>query len=371
MPWTGSERSQAAAPLLKDGRFRNPTSAVELAKMPLTRPLTPADLDPILLPVLLARLGLGLRFCGTLHLEREGEKPIRVPMDEGEAQVTSSERTVLLTAFHWDGGTFRLKERMEQASDKAGSFRMLPIIIEGLRNVMRAYDTDEMTKALGDKLGQAPYIPPRQLRYVGVLGLSPLETRLIRFGIDGKRSAYELIEHGGIGKRTAAGVLLLMSVLDMMKWQKAEEKKKQSIADELKERAADIPNQDMFQWLSIHWTASREDIETAYQKLVKELSPGTYSAQVAPEACRKILEKAEEARDYLVDDRNRVAYRMKTHPDHDYDSIAEFLQQKARAVSMHADTRPLDKVQRQLGEIQTTRKKMGRKRRITKFPDSE
>ncbi len=371
MPWmsTGKGSSKAVAPLLSKGKFKNPMTAVELANMPLTRPLTEADMNPIMFPVLLARVGLGVRLSGTLTFKSEDKKPLVIPLDEGEAQITAGERTVLLQIFGWEGGTFTFDEKMETPTDKAGSVRMLPLVIEGLRTVMRNFSTDDMAVAMGERMKMAPFIPPRQLRYVGVLGLSPMESRLVRFGLDGKQSALEIVEHGGVGKRTTLGVMILMTVLDLLKWTEAEEKKELTIAEELDLRVRELKDQDMFEHLSVHWTAGTEDVEKAYQKLQKELGPGSYRSSVATEACRKILEKAKVAHDYLINERQRVAYRLKTHPDHDYDSIAEFLAQKAKAVSMHDDVRPLDGVKRQLDEIQKARKSMGGRKAKFKFPD--
>lgn len=371
MPWmsSGNAASKAAAPLLSKGRFTNPKTAVELANMPLTRPLTKADMDPIMFPVLLARAGLGVRLTGTLTFEAEGKKPLVIPLDEGEAQITAGERTVLLQIFGWKGGTFSFKDKMATPTDKHGSVRMLPLVIEGLRTVMRNFSTDDMGIALGKRMQQAPFIPARQLRYVGVLGLSPMESRLVRFGLDGKQSADEIVEHGGTGKRTTLGVLILMTVLDLLKWTKAEERKELTIAEELELRSSELKDQDMFEHLSVHWTAGTSDIEKAYRKMTKELGPGSYRSNVASEACKKILEKAKIAYEYLLDERSRVAYRLKTHPDHDYDSIAEFLKQKAKAVSMHDDSRPLESVERQLSEIQKARKSMGGRKTKFKLPE--
>jgi hypothetical protein len=363
MPWSSSGRAAApaAAAMLQKGRFTNPNSAIEMVKMPLTRALTQADMDPIMLPVLLTRIGLGLRLSGTLTINAADQKPLVIPLDEGEAQFLPSERTVLLQCFHETSGTYGFSDTMAKPHDKHGSYRMLPLVIEGLRNIMRGFQTEDLAEAMSGKIKLAPYIPPRQLRYIGVLGLSPLEARLVRFGLDGKQSAFELVEHGGVGKRTSLGVLILMSVLDMLKWNEAEEKKQQSIAEELQERAAGLPKADLFQCLLVHWTAGREDIDAAYQKMCKDMGEGSYQRMVAPEACKKLLEKGKEAYEYLRDDNNRLAYRLKTHPDHDYDSIADLLHQKAQSVAMHADTRPLESVERQLGEVQATRKGLGKK----------
>ena len=337
---------------MNEGRIRNPSTPAELLAVPLARPIRQADLDPIALPLLLL-LTSNARRSGTLTLCMDGAPPLEIPFVSGRAFLAAAEARTLVNAFANLTGTFTFLVGEPEASGRRLEQRMAPLVVEGLRRLMRPFAPEAMAAALGERMERAPALRPAQQQAAGRLGLTDVERRLVNFAFNGRTAARSAVELGG-ARHTTLALLLLLALYDLVEWRAASTTTQPSLRLQLDERARQLEAVNYFQVLGVHWSALEDEIGAAYKKLQEELSPGTPVFDVAPDACRRMLARASEAYACLHDAQRRAAYRRHAYPQMDFDAAEDLVERKRRAVSLRDDGK------RELKRLDRTRQEISR-----------
>jgi actin-like ATPase involved in cell morphogenesis len=321
--------SMSLGPTLGDhpvGELARPADAAALLALPMLRLLSPADVDPVALPVLLVRLAGVRSVTGLLTLE-SGARSITLPIVAGRAHLGKAEHAAVLGAFAWPSGTYSFVE-MPLPGEHRPPVTLLELTCEGLRAMLRGFSAEELEAALGDQLDLAPHAIEQRKPLLPRLGLSGTESRLVEHGFDATTTGRELAAHGGAGRHTTYAVLVLLSMFGMLGWKPAEERETETLAAELEKRASRMAFQNHFEALGVHWSATTPDIEKAYRAVVAELAPGSKAAAAAPAACERMRARAEEAHRVLADPTTRTAHRAEAYPL-DFDSITDLAERRA------------------------------------------
>jgi hypothetical protein len=346
---------------LNEGRIRNPSTPAELLTVPLARPIRQSDLDPIALPLLLL-LTSNARRSGTLTLRMEGSSPLQIAFVSGRALLSASEARALTEVFPSFAGTFTFTVGEPETTGRRLEQRMAPIVFEGLRRMTRAFDPDAIVAALGDRFERAPVLRPTQQQAAARLGLTDVERRLVNFAFNGRSAASSVVEHGG-AQHTALGLLLLLSLYDLVEWRAPSMTTQPSLRVQMEERARRIEQANYFQALGVHWSALEDEIHAAHAKIREELSPGQPVFEIAPDACRRMLALADEAYACLSDARRRGAYRRQAYPDVDFEAAEDLVDRKRRAVSLRDDGKQevqrLDRTQKEISRSKGKPKTLG------------
>lgn len=341
---------------LNEGRIRNPPTPAELLAMPLARPIRQADLDPIALPLLLL-LTSNARRSGTLTLCMDGAPPLDIPFLSGRAFLAATESRALVDAFANFTGTFRFVVGEPENSGRRLEQRMAPLVVEGLRRLMRPFDPSAMAQALGERMDRAPALRPVQQQAAARLGLTDVERRMVSFAFNGRTSARSAVELGG-ARHTTLALLLLLTLYDLVEWRAASTTTQPSLRIQLDERARQMEAANYFQVLGVHWSALEDEISAAHKKLQDELAPGTPVFDVAPDACRRMLTRVDEAYACLHDAQRRGAYRRHAYPEMDFEAAEDLVERKRRAVSLRDDgKRELKRLDRTRQEISRSKSK--------------
>jgi hypothetical protein len=234
---------------------------------------------------------------------------------------------------------------------------MTTLTIEGLRSVIRTYDYDDIVESLGSKCDRAPFLSPKAALAVRRIVSSTMENRVVQSSFDGARSLRIVLAQAGSLRRTTLQLALLFFLLELLEFREVEAEE-QDLAQELEERARRMATANHFEALSLHWSATDEEVERAYQKITEELATSRAAFRAAPEACKAMHKRVREAYEVLRVETRRKRYRREAYPDLDYDAVKDFLEKKAQALGLREDRRPLRNVEKTLRDIeQSTRKK--------------
>ncbi|MBI4700308.1 MAG: Hsp70 family protein [Deltaproteobacteria bacterium] len=345
--WAGvppAPRSQPSLPPVPErGTIRNPSDAASLLGLPLSRPPTAAELEPVALAVLLARLLRRRAVTGQLEIKR-GERSVELRVLAGRGLIDKRERDSLLDAFGWPEASYLFKAQ-EPRGMGAESIGLLGLAAEGLRVQLRGLGAEELEKELGELLDLAPSVDHERIGVLRQLGLNQRDMRFVDFALDGSASGRHVVLHGGIARRTALQVLGLLQLFACLRWKPVVVK--EDLVGELARRCGRTLRANHFEALGVHWSAGTDDVENAYRRLAEQLAPGGPWSEAAPEACRQMRERAEAAYAVLRDPKARIAYRRKAHPDIDFHAIDDLLDQKAKALAMRqADREAEEETQR-------------------------
>lgn len=348
----------AAAPIeLTEGEIVNPTNVGELNALPFSRALTSDDLDPIALPILLLRMLGRPSVSGAVDLDFEGTLPLRIVVQQGRAVMTESEQKTLYKAIVSPHGRYSFSDG-DFENRRGAPMSMLNLVSECLRVFLRQQTTESMRLAFGERLELGPFMSERRRRAVSRLGLTPAEMRMASSALDGERKFGEIIEHSGSGPRTALQLLTILELYNLLEWKKVETVVKNTLADELEERAKRTATMDHFEAISVHWAADENEIQEAYRRVLELTGEGGRWLLAAPEAAKIIRKRAREAIEVLADDDKRASYRAQTHGGRNYAAISDFLTQKAQAASMHDDKSRFDGAVSMLREVKATNSRL-------------
>ncbi len=351
----------ADAPLLplEKGAIRNAITAEELLALPVAKPLTREDLDPISIPVLLLRvLGVPNRE-GTLRLMFDGGGSIDVAIMSGRAMLNQAERTALIHSFSRPTGRYTFDADPPDVV-KRKPHRMLAIVAEGFRSTVRGFDLESIVASFGDRAVKAPLVIPSQRIAVSRLFTADLETRIIDNNLDGKRSVHDLVATLGPVRRTALQLLLLLTLFELIDFREPEKKKVLSPREQLEARFNSLEKANHFEVLGLHWSALSQEIEAAHAKLSEEFSEEGDAQQSAPAVVKKLRRLVDVAYEVLRDDEQRKVYRTEAYPKLDMRAVKDLLEQKRRALSLREDSRPLREVQETIRDVGGKTKKRGR-----------
>jgi hypothetical protein len=348
--------SRRDALLARGGHIVNATDPAAILALAVTRPLRDTDLEPVALPVLLLRVLGRTTATGTLCVRPAGggeELPLLVV--SGRAYQNENERAALRAAFAWPQATYVFHATPPDVGERRAT-SMARVAADGLRSVLRGLPLEALSAALQDRMALAPTVREERRVIVEHLQLDTWERRLLKMWLDGSADVERIVSHGGIGKHTALGLVVLLATFDCLAWQQPRSEAKKSLAEELEERARTIEEAPLFAALGLHWSAPEAEIEQAYRKLRAELAPGTPAHQAAPDACARLLRRARAAHDVLKDPALRARHRRESAPALDFDSIEQLLEKRAEALAMKKDTRGEEETEAVRKEIKRSRK---------------
>jgi hypothetical protein len=345
-----------AALNLTSGRFTNPADARALMELPMERPLTAADVNPIALPVLLTRVLGRPEVAGTLTLTRGDERAV-LPILDGRALLKRTELPIFRRVFLWTDGQFELVPDVPRMGDREEN-GMVPIAMDGMRSIARTFVEAALEEALGDRGELSPVIPPERQRRVHRLRLSAAESRALDMVFDGTRTARELASGSGFGKHTTLQLMVLLHAFGCLEWLVPKGVAKETPAEQLARRAERLPAMNHFDALGVHWSATTEQIEAAYAELSRELAPGGDDDREAPEACKAMRDRLRQVVDVVRDPRRRQRYRVTDLADLDLEATIDLLEKRIEALSLRTSDpvsmRDEAEARRILAEVEAT-----------------
>jgi hypothetical protein len=127
-------------------------------------------------------------------------------------------------------------------------------------------------------------------------------------------------------------LVLLLTAFDYIEWRPVAGTAVESKKEELERRLARLASANHFDALGIHWSASGEEVQRAYDAMVEELSRAD-AWGTAPEAAKRILERALAAYTVLRHEGSRARYRSQT-VDVDFAAVSSLVEARAKSLSM-------------------------------------
>ncbi len=305
----------AAEPSLRGhptGRIARPTTATALIELAATRPVTPADLDPIALPVLLLRLAARASVSGLLRLT-SGSARVEIAIEAGVAHLTKADHAAITHAFAWPTGTYAFEEGEPNTAHRQPA-SMVSLACEGLRAALRGWSAEELEVALADRLDRAPIAAHASQQRLRHLGLSGAERRLIEHATDGAASVRSLAAHGGAGRHTTLALVVLLSLFDLVRFGPVTDHATEGLAVELDRRASRGALANHFDALEVHWSALEPEIVAAYRARCEAVAEGSPWRAANPTACDRMRARADAAWAVLGDPVTRAAHRADAYP---------------------------------------------------------
>lgn len=356
----------------RSGGFRNALRAADLLDLPFTRPLTPADVSPPALPVLLMHYGRckGLDAVVTLaHEERE----VTLTVAGTKALVGSPrERAAFLAAFLWPEGSYRIETAgAASASSSAATESLAKVAIDGVREALGALSDEEIVEALGERFSMAPKATKRGVAMAEALDFWVGEQRFLEYRCDGSITVAEALKTGSISQSTALRVLFVIELLGQIRWEPPPRKVERSLREQVEEQAARVERADAFAAIGVHWSAPDDEVQAAHDALVERYGPGSAAAKEAPEAAATIVSKAREALPILLDRHKRIALLKRTRPDLDFQAVTDLMQKRAISLAMKGEDGDAQQAQRIQREVAPLSRQSGFDRRILRMRSSK
>jgi actin-like ATPase involved in cell morphogenesis len=335
VPVPGSRGSMApgvAVPL--QGSFAVPRTAADLLRMPLRRPITHEDLNPIWLPALFISLSRRKDLSGVLELKREIAVIKTEVVQGGVLWQSARHKDSVLAGFAWERGTYDLQVRALPKQPEGKPESLSKLAIEGIRAVLREESEANLVAALGEKMEQAPKVSSRGLGLAEVVGFWTAEKRFLKYHCDGSLCAQDAMKSSGVSRATAMQVVFVLDLFGEVDWSTPIRKSAPSLAEQVGTRAKEAALANHFELLGVHWSASERDVQAAYERFIAEYGPGTEAAKAASDAANSLLKAASLARDTLMNRGTRIAYLQKVKPDLDFLALAELLKTRSDALEL-------------------------------------
>jgi len=311
---------------------RHPTEPAALFGLALGRKPTPADLDPVALPVLMVWVLRRKTTTGTLTVTR-GDAAATLPLIKGAGYLTTGEHKAMLSACAWPEASYTFDPAPPVPGNRM-RVPMLRLASDGLRALGRSFLPDQLAAALGDRLDLAPVPRPSTGKKISLLGLDAREIRLVRTAMEGHDSAREVASQGGAGEHTTLMLFILLTAFECMDWKPPVAREGDSLVEQLTQRAHQMSRQNHFEALAVHWSAETGEIQQAYAKSQQQLAPDGAWMKAAPEPCAQMSQRVHEAYQELADPERRARYRREQYPDQDTDSLDDLLQKRISALGM-------------------------------------
>jgi hypothetical protein len=313
-PRTPTEGSRAVGRSLNlplKGHLWNPTTAAEVMKLPVHRPVTDTDL---------ARPSVALLFRwlrttrGVLRVELStAGQPVHtvVVVDGRELRSPVSLQTLgrALGAAAYD---YEVTE-IPKAPQLSHTGRTLHLIVEAVRALLAAHEPEAIAAAF-------PHTKePRLVRAVGsvveALGFQGPHARMIKTSLSGD-DVVEGVTRAATGARVAWDVLVCLELWGGLTFAVGEARRPtptsmSGLASVGGERPS-LLDKDHFAVLGLHWSSSPTEITPAYQKARAEHGPGGIKRPTAPGDAEQVLKRIDEAWKVLTDAEARRAYRRAT-----------------------------------------------------------
>lgn len=257
---------------------------------------------------------------------------------EGAFELTRQEHTQLISAFDVDRAQYRLTPGFEDALGRK-SYAMIRLVVDGLRSYARRFSPGDLRDALGEDLNRAPVIRADRKPILRRLPLQQREQRMIDAQLDGEHSGNFLIDHGGLGKHTAASLLMMLSVFDLLAWEDPERQRAASLTDALEAFADRVERVNYFDALGVHWSTADGEIRERYRKAQQEYGEGSVNHGTNPQACDRIRKRLEEAFDCLSNAERRTSCRKVTYGDLDFEAATQLAEARGESLALRGRAR--------------------------------
>ena len=304
--------------------------------MALSRPLEPADIDPIALPVLLRRVAARHRESMDLILTSGGER-IVVPLCAGAADLDKASLAALMNSFDLPEGRFELRRAdLLQAQGQAHSLARLAL--DGTRRISRQFSADELALAFAENRYLSATVRPERRVLPSRMGLSQRELRFIENHLDGHSSADEISQSGGIGATGCWQLLALLQLFDVLQWSEPIRSTAPSEAAVLQKLAGRLARGTHFDVLEAHWSSTSEELTEAYRGKQELYKVGSTNHKANPEACRQLRTMVERAYETLKNDKSRAAYRRTVLKGADFDALSDLAEKRSASLAMKGES---------------------------------
>ncbi len=202
--------------IMGGGKLWVPSKASEILKLPLDRSLCEADVSPIALPVLLARVLSRKHVTGTMTIE-SGSKKVDIAIIEGVANLNKAKVGTLGLAFRWSQGTYRF-DPTPPRRDPNNQHGFWGLTARALRTTLRAESEENMAAALADRMHLVPTFLSERTGHLARLGLPIQELSFAKAACNGTTSVREALARGGLPKHAALAVLVLVTAFGLVEW---------------------------------------------------------------------------------------------------------------------------------------------------------
>lgn len=329
--------SHGAALLPLSGELAVPRDVPELYTMALSRPLEAGDTGPFSLAVVLVHLARRPDAHGLLSIRAAG-KELDVDIAHGAPALGRRDREEIRLAFTWKRGTYEFTPDAKRRIDPSRTREpAIVVVARGLRTLLRTFPDDELEAALAPRMADAPTIDEGRAAILPSLGLSSAEFRCLDAYFDRNSSTRDIIHRGGLGHSTALQMLHMLELFEIISWQSVIDRSADALLADVRKRAARAPKQNHFEALDLHWSASADDVDTAFDNVYRKYGPDSRLAKSAPEEASIIVSRAATAHDFLIDDVRRNRYRAEAYPDIDPEAIRTLMEQQSKALAMKGD----------------------------------
>lgn len=199
------------------GRIANPATLADVFALPLNRPITPSDVDPVSIPVLLLVLAGGAK-TGRLILRMEGRKLLRVLVVRGWPAVSDAQFKMLAELSCTRDGTYEFKDMDVEPTVRQVRRPAPSIVAEALRRLVSLHSEQEVRDSLGSRLDDAPRVSSEHRRALARFQLTAMESRIISTSFDGKTSGARLLADAGPTRATLLTLMAMLTVAAMVDW---------------------------------------------------------------------------------------------------------------------------------------------------------
>jgi len=339
-PGSRSSRPAGASALPRPtgGKIVGPRTAGDVLGMPLSRPLSPGDLNPIYLPVLFRRVLAGRDTQGQVVITAPSYE-MEFTLSGGSAALTKADHSKLVQAFDLPAAEWKLAGA--DKVDRNSEFHPLArVALAGVRRILRTLRADELEEAFGERLDLAAQVRPDRLAVPKRLGLGRRDLRFLDRYVDGAASARTAAHEGGLGPSTALQLLALLDLYDVLDWEEAaggDTGSDRARGDDLAQVASKLDRANHFEVLQVHWSATDRELEERAKERLAEFGEDSAAARVAPEACAQLRSRIEKAYGVLKDPTDRVAYRNEVYGDIDFEAARDLAATRSAALSMRGD----------------------------------
>ena len=339
----------------RSGPFRNALTPDEMMDLPFTRPITEQDVSPPALPILLMHYGRCRDLDATVTVS-SGNREIVAPIAATHfAPVSLNAREEFLAAFLWREGTYSIETgNLPSDVGRYSTESLAKIAIEGIRGALLKVPDDAILGCIGDDFLLAPKVTKRGLAMAEALGFWKGEKRFLKYRCDGTIPGKEAVNAGSVSQSTALRTLFVVHMLGQIKWEEIVQIAGPSLAERVEAKARRLKGANEFDVLEVHWSASADEAQQAHDRLVDQYGPASEAAQAAPGAAASIVERVRQALPILLDPHKRMALLRRTHPDLDFQSIADLLRTRAVALSLKGqdgDANDAKRVQREVAPL--------------------
>ena len=327
------------------GKLWNPSTAAEILRLPLHRPVTEADIQRPSVPVLLRWLRTTR---GVFKIEiSKGGQPLPTLISVEGREVRSSTKVAhfgrALGAAEYD----YVITKLPRAPSLSKSGRTLHLIVEAVRALLSNILTADIAAVF--PAAKNPNYVRADPNLVDLLGFEGAHARLIKTGLQGTETI-EKITEGTTAARVAWDVLVVLQLFDGLSWEPASARSPSPVAKTgvsaaaaaAAAAAAVTPTaaflaKDLFSVLGLHWSSSPLDIPAAYKATLAAYKPeGPKRPQNNIDAA-SILARIEEAFNVLKETESRRSYRSATF-NMVWSNQAEIIVERAKLAFFRRDT---------------------------------